>query len=136
MHMSSRSTFFATVRPAHAARRAPLALALAVILGVAPLAASAATLSVDNGSDAGVAMTCTLRQAMVTLNNGTTAGADEGSCRANATGAFGVDDTILFDPAVFPAGASNTITLAGSALHASIATDVTIDATVNSHVTH
>lgn len=113
-----------------ALRHAPLALALAAALGLAPLAASAATITVTSGGDAGSASSCTLRQAIVSMN---TAGAATTGC-VNSGAAFGSGDTIKFDTSTFPADGSGTIILGGSRL-AVTATDLTLDASTNSNVT-
>jgi len=52
----------------------PLALALSLGLGVAPLAGMAATIIVTSSGDVGSAGTCTLRQAIVSMNTGSVAG--------------------------------------------------------------
>lgn len=96
-------------------RRCPLVGAL--LLALAPLAAQAATVAVTSPHDTDVAdtATCTLRQAVVTMNHGATADAGEGNCRANAVTApddFGSNDTL-----VFAAGAGATITLADAPLN-------------------
>ncbi|MDN5924155.1 MAG: hypothetical protein L0H70_04060 [Xanthomonadales bacterium] len=114
--------------------RTPLVLALALVC--APLAAAAATISVTSAVDLGTTGTCTLRQAIVTMNDGTTvsAGDGEGNCRTNASGNFGSQDTIVFGLGAFPADGSDAITLSGVVLTISAA-DLAIDATANSNVT-
>jgi uncharacterized repeat protein (TIGR01451 family) len=86
----------------------PRALAAATLLAlglVAPLATEAATIVVTSSADPGNANTCTLRQAIVTMNTG----ALNGTC-VNS-GAFGSNDTINFGSGLF-AGSSATVTLA------------------------
>lgn len=115
--------------------RAPLALALAAALGIAPLAAFAATVTVTSPGDTNqtVGTTCTLRQAIVTMNHGATANINEGNCRTGASGPFGSNDTIVFDTGVFPSDGGNIITLAYGRLAIS-ASNLTIDATANGGV--
>ena len=95
-----------------------LAAALLAGLGLAPLAADAATIFVNTAGDSGGAGDCTLRQAIVTMNDGATAGANEGNCRAiaNTLQPFGLYDTINFDSGVFPVGGANTIVLQNNLL--------------------
>lgn len=97
------------IRSSATRRRRALAAALLHALGAAAWTAStpapAATIPVLSAADPGDAGTCTLRQAIVTMNHGGTAGADEGTCRqiADVTKyAFGVNDTIQFDVGAFP----------------------------------
>ncbi len=111
-----------------------IAVTLAVGLGLGAAQAQAATVTVTSSADPGTTTTCTLRQAITTVNHGATASSDEGNCRANYTGSLGSNDTIVFDTDTFPAGGANTITLAGSRLAISAAY-LTIDASANGHVT-
>ncbi len=112
-------------------KRAPLAVAMAVALGATPLGALAATIAVTSGGDdPGSASTCTLRQAIVSMNTGSVTGT---GC-SNSGAAFGTGDTITFDTAIFPTDGSGTITLSGSRLSVT-AIDLTIDATANNNVT-
>lgn len=113
--------------------RVSLALAITLALGGVPLAASAATLTVTSGADPGSASTCTLRQAITAMNHGATTGADEGNCRAHASGLFGTDDTIVFDTDTFPAGDANVITLVGQDLSIT-RPNLVIDASANGQV--
>ena len=108
----------------------PLAAALLAALGIVPLAAQAATIVVTSPGDTSVTgpTTCTLRQAIVSMN----AGAISGTACTNSGGAFGSGDTINFDTGVFPGGSK--ITLASGAL-AVTAANLTIDATANVNVT-
>lgn len=110
----------------------PLAAALLAALGIAPLAAQAATILVTNGSDVtGLVSTCTLRQAIVSMNTSSVSGT---VCQ-NTGGAFGSNDTIHFDTATdFPPGGTNTITLGAGKLTITD-NNLTIDATANGNVT-
>jgi hypothetical protein len=132
--MPNRAQFLAS---AHAPLRRPLTLALASAFGVAASFAQAATIAVTSPGDsdpvAGTG-TCTLRQAINTLNHGSAASAGEGGCRLIASGTFGVADTIAFDTGSFPHGASNRITLAYGRLDVGNA-DLVIDAAANGNVT-
>jgi len=85
-----------------------LALALGLGLGSAPLAGLAATISVFTADDAGSATDCTLRQAIVSMNDGSVAGT---GC-VNSGGDYGTNDTINFAPPAFPQFEQRTITLA------------------------
>lgn len=116
-------------------RRTPLALALTGALGLAPLAASAASIMVSSvgDTDPTSTSTCTLRQAISTMNHGATAGTKEGVCRSGANN-FGSNDTITFASSAFPTDGSGTITLAYGQLTITH-TDLTIDASANSKVT-
>ena len=106
-----------------------LTAALLAALGIAPIAARAATIVVTTTGDSGTASDCTLRQAIQSMNTGAVAGT---GCVV-ASGAFGTGDTVQFGTTAFPAGGANTITLAGGELV--ISTDLGIDATANSNVT-
>ena len=75
-------------------------------LGAAPMSATAATVVVNSSADPGDAGTCTLRQAIVSMNTG----AVTGTC-ANAGAPFGTSDTINFSNSLF-GGGTTTITLA------------------------
>lgn len=112
----------------------PLAAALLAALGIAPLTTQAATIIVTFPGDSGIGTTCTLRQAIVTMNNGSTAGSNEGVCRASASGTFGSSDTIKFSTGIFPSGNTYTITLASGQLSITD-TNLTIDATANGNIT-
>jgi CSLREA domain-containing protein len=99
-----------------APRPAPLARALAAAVfagGLVALRASAATIAVttpDDG-DAAAAGTCTLRQAILSMNTGT----QVGNC-ANTGAAFGSDDTITFAAsAISGATTPGTVMLTDSA---------------------
>ncbi len=109
----------------------PLALALTLALGAIPLGGVAATISVNTVDDAGVAGTCTVRQAIVSMNTGSVSGS---GC-ANTGAAFGSSDTIHFDTTTFPNG--STITLADVVNNYLSISDanLTIDATANGNVT-
>lgn len=112
-----------------------LALALALGLGSTPLAGLAATISVTATDDAGTATSCTLRQAIVSMDTGSVSGT---GC-VNSGAAFGTSDTINFDAATFPNGAANTITLAdasnGALKMSAVTLNLTIDASANGQVT-
>lgn len=111
---------------------APLALALASALGLAPLAAQAASISVTTQGDSGQGSDCTLRQAIASTNAGTVEGT---GCIAQGE-PFGTNDTITFDTTLFPDGGTNTIVLAdspGNHLDVS-AVQLTIDASANGRV--
>ena len=97
-------------------RRARLYRALAATLligGFASTSASAATIMVisPDDTDTGAAGTCTLRQAVVSMNTGTL----KGNC-TNSGGASGNNDLLLFAASSISGGATpGTITLADSA---------------------
>ena len=61
--------------------------------------AGAATIVVDSAAEPGSANTCTLRQAVVSMNDGVVSG----TCQ-NTGGVFGTDDTIRFANALFASG--------------------------------
>jgi predicted outer membrane repeat protein len=126
----SQSTF--TLCGARASQR-PLALALALGLGVAPLAGLTATIIVKTTADAGGAGTCTVRQAIVSMNTGSVSGS---GC-TNTGAAFRTNDTINFDTTTFPNGSANTISLADAAASTLTIGDLnlTIDASANGQVT-
>jgi hypothetical protein len=111
----------------------PLALALAMGLGSAPLAGLAATISVFTIDDAGSATDCTLRQAIVSMNTSSVSGT---GC-VNSGGAFGTGDTINFAPPDFPQFQARTITLADASTSTLAISDVnlTITAGPYAHVT-
>ena len=111
-----------------------LAAALLAALGIAPLATQAATIVVTTTGDAITDPGCTLRNAIVTMNNGITPGSGEGNCRTAASGSFGSSDTINFDTTAFPSSGANTILLAGGQLSIT-AYHLTIDASANGNVT-
>lgn len=106
-----------------------LAAALLAALGIAPLATQAATIVVTTTGDAVADPGCTLRNAIVSMNTGTTVG----NC-ANTGANFGTNDTINFDAVAFPNSGPNTITLTSGQLSISTS-NLTIDATANGNVT-
>lgn len=90
------------------------ALAAALLLALAPCAANAATIVVTSPDDTAptAADTCTLRQAVVSMNTGALAG----NCTVSNGEDFGVHDTVAFAAsALTGANPSGTITLADSA---------------------
>jgi hypothetical protein len=108
-----------------------LAAALLAVLGIAPLAAQAATIVVTTAGDSGTAANCTLRQAIVSMNAGAVAGTG-----CSASGSFGINDTINFATTAFPGGGANTITLAAGQLSITgYDLNLSIDATANGSVT-
>ncbi len=115
------------------ARMRPLALALIASLGLGldPREAVAALqIAVTTTDDAGTTGTCTLRQAIESINAGNTA-----STACVASTISGVD-RIVFDASTFPAGGANTITLADAPDNALSITaqDLVIDASANDQV--
>jgi len=110
----------------------PLVAALLAALGTVPLAARAATIIVTSPNDSvGTFQTCTLRQAIVSMN----VGAVTGTACSNSGGAFGSGDTITFDTDLaFPPGGGNTFALVSGQLAITDA-NLTIDATDNGNVT-
>ena len=111
-----------------------LTLALGFGLGVTPLPGVAATIVVNSSDDTGSADTCTLRQAVVSMNAGSVAGT---GC-VNSGSGFHTVDTINFDVTTFPNGGANTITLADastSTLSIDGSNNLTIDASANGQVT-
>ena len=78
-----------TVRPGSRFRVRPLILALAATGLATPLASPAATIVVTDGGDAGSGTTCTLRQAVGSIDNG----ALLGTC-VNSGAVFGTNDTV------------------------------------------
>ncbi|MGN6518351.1 MAG: choice-of-anchor Q domain-containing protein [Dokdonella sp.] len=89
------------------------AIAATLLLGLAALPASAATIEVTSpdDSDPAAANTCTLRQAVLSMNTGTL----KGAC-GNTGGAFGSGDTITFAAsAIIGAPTPGAIALADSA---------------------
>ncbi len=112
----------------------PLALALALSLGLTPLAGMAATIIVKSSGDVGTAGTCTVRQAVVSMNTGSVAGT---SCVNTGAPGFHTNDIINFDVATFPSGGANTITLADDSTSTLSISDahLTIDASANGQVT-
>lgn len=78
-----------TVRPGSRFRVRPLILALAASGLATPLASPAATIVVTHGGDAGTGSTCTLRQAVTSLD----LAALQGTC-ANSGAVFGTNDTV------------------------------------------
>jgi len=91
--------------------RTPDGAVFVQMLGAATVAVAlssvvqAATITVDTNGDSGGAGDCTLRQAIDSIN----AGADQDGC--TASGAYGADDIVNFDPTV-----NGVLTLSGSAL--------------------
>ncbi len=87
-------------------------LAAALLLALAPIAAQAAAIVVTSpdDSDPAAAGTCTLRQAIVSMNTGALAG----GC-ANTGAAFGSADTITFAASSLAGNVPGTITLGDSA---------------------
>ena len=114
-------------------RMRPLALALIASLGLGfdpNEAVAALQIAVTTADDAGSVATCTLRQAIESINAGDTA-----STACVASTISGVD-RIVFDASTFPAGGANTITLAdapGNTLSVT-AQDLVIDASANGQV--
>jgi len=106
-----------------------LTAALLTALGIAPIAARAATIMVTTTGDSGTASDCTLRQAIQSMNTGAIAGT---GCVV-ASGTFGTGDTVQFSTPALPAGGAHTITLAGAEL--GIKNELSIDATANGNVT-
>jgi predicted outer membrane repeat protein len=111
----------------------PLAAALLLGLGLTPLVGLAATISVTTTGDAGDAGTCTVRQAITSMNNAALTGTN---C-VNSGAAFGTSNTINFDTTTFPVGGANTISLADvvSGTLQVTALPLTIDASSNGGVT-
>jgi uncharacterized repeat protein (TIGR01451 family) len=97
-----------STRPSQRARVCrPLAAAV-LFSGVVPVA-HAATIAVNSIADPGSASTCTLRQAIVSMNTG----AVTGNC-VNTGAAFGSNDAINFNSGLF-VGGSATVSLADQA---------------------
>ena len=89
------------------------ALAVALLISLTPLAATAATIMVTSPDDTNaiVTTTCTLRQAILSMNTGLL----KGNC-TNTGASFGTNDTIRFaSSAVIGAATAGTVTLADSA---------------------
>jgi hypothetical protein len=100
--------------PIAALHRTPLHAALAAVLlfGAMPATTIAASIAVTSPDDTVHAGTCTLRQAILSMNTGAVTGT---SC-VNSGGAFGNGDTITFAKSGITGGtAAGTITLADSA---------------------
>jgi len=111
-----------------------LAAALLAALGTVPLAAQAATVTVNIINEAyGQGNSCSFFQAINTMSDGATPGTLEGTCRSTVTGTFGNNDTILFDTTVFPYGGTNVIQPFKS--HVIKNANLVIDATANGNVT-
>jgi predicted outer membrane repeat protein len=110
----------------------PLALALFAGLGLSANAMAAFQVPVTASGDAGNNATCTLRQAITTLNNSS---AVNTACVPSSIS--GSTDTIVFDTATFPPNGANTITLADATNNQLSITDsnLTIDASANGNVT-
>lgn len=111
------------------------ALPAALLLGLglsAPAAHAATNIVVTTNGDAGSGTTCTLRQAIVSMNVGSVGGTD---CLPSTISGSG--NTITFDTTLFPDGGANTITLADAADNSLkiTAPDLTIDASANGNVT-
>lgn len=104
-------------------------MALAAALGIAPLTASAATISVTTTADTATSSACTLRDALNAMNNA----ADTVGC-VHTGPAFGTNDTIVFDTAAFANGTDTSIVLTGGQLVITDS-DLSIDASANSNVT-
>lgn len=110
--------------------RTALTSGMLLALGLAPTLAEAATVMVTSPGDTlpSAPATCTLRQAILTMNNSTVSG----NCTA-AAGTIGDknSDTISFSPNVFNGGsasaAANTITLADDAAAPFGTLDITDD---------
>ncbi|WP_207215834.1 NHL repeat-containing protein [Pseudolysobacter antarcticus] len=116
-------------------QRALALLTLALGLGVTPLPGVAATIVVKSSGDTGSAATCTLRQAVVSMNAGSVAGT---GCVNSGASAFHTVDTINFDVTTFPIGGANTITLADvstGTISIDANKNLTIDANANGNVT-
>lgn len=111
----------------------PLAAALLFGLGLnAPGTQAATAIAVTASGDAGNESSCTLRQALASMNTGSVTGT---GCVGSTIS--GISDTITFDTGVFPSTATNTITLADadtSTLTITVA-DLTIDGSANGNVT-
>lgn len=111
----------------------PLAAALLLGLGLSTFAAQAATnIAVTTADDAGTAGSCTLRQAIGSMNAGSVTGT---GCVSSTIS--GSSDTITFDTAIFPPAGVNTITLADVSDNTLQITDpdLSIDASANGQVT-
>lgn len=116
-------------------RARPLAAALMAGLGLGINAATvfaATQIAVTTSDDTGSTATCTLRQAIVAMNNG----GDTAGSACVASTISGVD-AIAFDTTVFPPTGANTITLADAANNQLSITDtnLVIDASANGNVT-
>ncbi|MEO8802661.1 MAG: choice-of-anchor Q domain-containing protein, partial [Rudaea sp.] len=86
----------------------------------------AATITVGDGSDVAVPIGCTLREAMVSINNGVATS----TCNNAIAGSFGANDTIVFDNALV----GSTITLSQGQL--SVTAPLTINGsgqTIDAH---
>lgn len=120
-----RSTLFRT-------HRAPLAAALLAGLGLSANVMAAFQVPVTTSGDAGNNGTCTLRQAITTLNNGS---AVNTACVPSSIS--GASDKIVFNTTTFPLNGANVITLADAANNQLSITDanLTIDASANGNVT-
>lgn len=109
-------------------------LAAAVLLGLAPFAANAATIVVGSPDDPTptATTTCTLRQAILSVN----AAAPIGGCTNSSADAFGTNDTITFAASALTGGTTaGTITLADSAdTSGAVGGTLVIDASVNALV--
>lgn len=88
------------------ATRHPLAVALSLALAATAPAVGAATIQVTTADDAGTTSTCTLRQAIASMN---AAAIGSSSSCVNSGGSFGSSDTITFASDV------TTVTLADAA---------------------
>ena len=113
-------------------RISTLAAALLAAFGTTiQIPVQAAMIIVTDTGDSGSASTCTLRQAIVSMNAGAVAGT---GCTYSGP-AFGSSDTIAFSTTAFPNGsANNTITLASGPLSITAA-NLAIEAAPNGSIT-
>ena len=119
-------------------RLSPLSVALVSALGIVPVAAQAARFTVvtdPDDTDPTATTTCTLRQAIVTMNNGSAS--LKGNCKYATTAPPTTPDTIVFyDPLTGGSNGNNVITLADNYGTLTITDpNLTIKAIANSHVT-
>lgn len=105
------TTPFADCAPSLPAARRVLAAAL--LIALAPSMAGAATIIVTSPDDTDPAATgtCTLRQAIVSMNTG----ALHGGCTVDDGAAFGIHDTVTFAASALTGTTPGTITLTDSA---------------------
>ena len=113
-------------------RISTLAAALLAAFGTTiQIPVQAAMIIVTDTGDSGSASTCTLRQAIVSMNAGAVAGT---GCTYSGP-AFGSSDTIAFSTTAFPNGSpNNTITLASGPLSITAA-NLAIEAAPNGSIT-
>ncbi len=121
-------------------RHQTLAVALLIGLGLDPLATQAATISVVTPDDpVGDNTTCTLRQSIVSMNQGSTSTPTMTGCVTTGSAFHSTDDKITFATTTFPNTGANTITLADASNNTSTLAitdaNLTIDATDNGNVT-